>query len=172
MPKARIDWEAEVMAWRAMKTANPLLGVMDFYRARGLNVKTASRKIGGRLADSWRMIQGQASAHADRQYGINLARELATLFTVGKALHAYASRQLLPRTNKDDPTKLLPPELPAEDTAAAARVVSVGQSAMLEVTKILTGGQPLQPPKMTEPEFRWNEPIPRSRKKPQKKRSR
>ncbi|KKN69389.1 hypothetical protein LCGC14_0441160 [marine sediment metagenome] len=169
MPPRRFDWDAVVEAWRVAKAKNPLLTQEQFYRDEGINAKTASRRIGRKLAETWRAIQAEAEKAANTRHGINLAEELVEVFRKGKKLYLFATDKLLPEVKKvDGKEELADPAVPLENAADATRLGALGQSAILDVTRLMSGGQPIMRPTGTVPTFRWNDPVKpkKTRRKP------
>ncbi len=169
MPPRRIDWDAVVEAWRVAKTKNPLLTQEQFYRDQKLNAKTCARRIGKKLAETWRVIQAKTEEALNTKHGINLADELVEIFKAGKKLYTFATGKLLPQVKTvDGKDELVDPEVPLKDAADATRLGTLGQSAILDVTRLMSGGEPILRPTGTVPTFRWNDPIKpkKTRRKP------
>jgi hypothetical protein len=81
-----------------------------------------------------------------------MSRELAELFKQHKELarRGYAKLTGIGADGK---------EIAPANVDEALALFQQGSIGARDVVKILTGGQPVQPPKHVEPVFKWNEPI-------------
>jgi len=144
--------------------AGGVLTQQSFYRSKGIPEKYGSKKFGRILDGYWERTRARAEIEVSRRNGVNLARELSELFGQHKEL---ARRGFAKITLESGGVGLEP-----NDMEEALALFDRGSIGLRDIVKILSGGQPVQPPKNVEPEFRWNEPAKRIPKKHSKKRAR
>lgn len=132
----------------------------EFFRAKGIPVNYGCKKFGKVLDSYWARSVAKAADEFTRRNGVNLARELGELFDKNKQLVGRAFAKIIPKEGEG---------MQPEDLEEALSMLHEGGVGMREIIKILSGGLPVQPPKVVDPIFRWHEPIEQSSKKKSKK---
>lgn len=143
----------------ARTAAGGVLTQQNFFKAKGIGEKYGSKKFGRILDGYWEGTRRRAEVEIAKRTGINLAREMGDLFKQHKELirRGYA--------------KLVKPggdgkEVEPVDQEDALALFQHGSQGAREIVKIMSGGQPVSPPRNVEPVFRWNDPISPTKKKP------
>lgn len=175
MPRSTVKWGKELTAWLEMKKSNPNLSHEEFYKVRGLKAKTAQKRIGKKMTESWGKVQALAQSKLEHNMGISLAKELETTFRASKEIFGRSVAKLLPDPNKRTKAGTLPaPELSPRDASEAAKVAKLGLDGILGVAQRLTGGERMiEKPRIQGPDpvFRWTSP-PAKTQPPRKKKKR
>jgi len=150
------DWPGLIQQWVLMKSKEPLLSQNEFFRRMKITAPSGNRKIGKRMALAWEESQKQAIQHISEKAGIDLAEELEKQFRAAKTAFTVGARYILPRIGEDGS------EIPAthqpNSFAEALMLMRTGGEAMRDITKILTGGEPLLPPKEVKGVIEWVPP--------------
>jgi hypothetical protein len=174
MPRSTVKWGDELKAWIEAKKRDPNLTHEEFYKLRRLKAKTAQKRIGKKMSESWGKVQVLAQSKLEHNMGISLAKELETTFRASKEIFGRAVAQLLPDPSKRTKAGKLPaPELSPRDVTEAARIAKLGLDGILGVAQRLTGGERMiEKPRIQGPDpvFRWTSPQtkpppPRKKKK-------
>ncbi len=160
------DWPALIQEWVLMKGQESLLTQNEFFRRKGISTPAGNRKIGKRMTLAWEEAQKTALNRVVEKAGINLGEELERQFKAAKTMHAVGARYILPRL-ADDGSEIPAPQQPAS-FAEALMLLKTGGEAMRDITKILTGGEPLLPPKPVQGAIEWVPPP----SKPNKRKAR
>jgi len=140
-----------------MKTQDPLLTQNEFFRQKGISPPAGNRKIGKRMTLAWQESQKKALSQVVEKAGINLAEEMERQFKAAKTAFAVGARSILPRIG-DDGNEVPAPYQPAS-FGEALMMMRTGAETMRDITKILTGGEPLLPPKPIEGVIDWVPPA-------------
>ncbi len=148
----------------ARVAAGGVLTQQDFFKAKGIPRRYGSHKFARTLDAYWEGTRRKAETESARRTGINLAREMGDFFKQHKELARRGYAKLV-KPGEDGK------EVEPADQEAALALFQQGSQGAREIVKIMSGGQPVAPPRNVDPEFRWNEPILLSKKKPKKKRS-
>ncbi len=104
----------------------------------------------------WERTRAEAAIAVSKRNGVNLARELAELYRQHKELARRGYEKIVPPNGGEG--------LEPSDLEDALTLFGQGSFGLRDIVKILSGGQPVQPPRNVDPEFRWNEPIEANRK--------
>lgn len=140
----------------ARRAAGGVLTQDAFFRAKKIPVNYGQRKYGQVLNTYWARSVAAAEIEFTRRNGVNLAKELGDLFAKHKALAARGFAKIEPEGEKG---------LEPEGIDQALQMFREGSAGVRDVVKILSGGLPVQAPKLVDPVFRWNEPKSSSDKK-------
>ena len=144
----------------ARRQAGGVLTQEEFFRSKGIPENYGCRKFGQVLKSYWAKSVAKAADEFTRRNGVNLARELGELFSKNKELVGRAYAKLIPKEGE---------AVEPKDFDEVLAMLHEGGVGMREIIKILSGGLPVQPPKVVDPVFRWHEPIEQSSKKKSKK---
>ncbi len=158
------DWSGLIQEWVLMKSNEPLLTQNEFFRRKEINLEYGNRKIGKKMTLAWEESQKQALQIVVEKAGINLADELERQFKAAKTAFAVGARQILPRIAEDG-SEIPAPQQPTNFIESLA-LMKMGAESMRDITKILTGGQPLIPPQQVQGAIEW---IPASKTKRSRK---
>ena len=151
------DWQGLIAEYVTMKTHEPLLSQNEFFRRKGISTPAGNRRIGPRMTLAWEESQKKALSQIVENAGINLAEEMERQFKAAKTAFAVGARSILPRIGEDG-NEVSAPMQPA-NFAEALMLMKTGADAMRDITKILTGGEPLLPPKPIEGAIEWVPPA-------------
>jgi hypothetical protein len=158
------DWPGLIREYVVMKGREPLLTQNEFFRRKKISLPSGNRRIGKQMTLAWEESQKKALAQVVEHTGIDLAAELEKQFKAGKTAFAVGARYILPRVGEDG-SEIPAPQQPS-NFAEALMLMRTGAETIREITKILTGGEPLLPPKPIEGVIEW---VPPSRTKKHKK---
>lgn len=136
----------------ARTAAGGVLTQQNFFKAKGIPEKYGSKKFGRILDGYWEGTRRRAETEIAKRMGINLAREMAELFNKHKEL---ARRGYAKLVKPDAEGK----EAEPVDQEDALALFQQGSQGARDIVKIMSGGQPVSPPRNVEPVFRWNDPI-------------
>jgi hypothetical protein len=150
------DWTGLIQEWVLMKTKEPLLSQNEFFRRKGMSLPAGNRKIGPKMALAWEESQKKALARVVERSSIDLAEEMEKQFRASKAAFTLGARYILPRVAEDG-TEIPASQQPSNFTEALM-LMKTGGDAMRDITKILTGGEPLLPPKTLQGIIEWVPP--------------
>jgi hypothetical protein len=141
------NWPGLIQEWVLMKRKEPLLTQNEFFRRKAITPPSGNRKIGKRMALAWDESQKKAIQRVSEKAGIDLAEEMERQFKAAKTAFAVGARYILPRIEEDGV------EIPATHQpstfAEALMLMKTGGDSMREITKILTGGEPIFRPNGT-----------------------
>jgi len=160
MGRTKYDPDTLGREYAALRTAaGGVLTQQDFFKAKGIPFNYGCRKFGQILNRYWERTRQKAETEIAKRTGINLAREMGELFNKHKELvrRGYA-KITAPGPNGK--------EVPLKDLEDALVLFQQGSQGLRDIVKIMAGGQPVQPPRNVEPEFRWNEPISPTKRTP------
>lgn len=144
----------------ARRAAGGVLTQDAFFRAKKIPVNYGTRKYGQVLNTYWARSVAAAEIEFTRRNGVNLAKELGDLFAKHKQLASRGFAAIAPEDGKG---------LEPDGMEEALQMFREGSHGLRDVVKILSGGLPVQAPKLVDPVFRWNEPKSSSEaKKPAK----
>jgi hypothetical protein len=152
----RHDWPGLIQEWVFLKGREPLLSQAEFFRRKGITAPSGNRKIGKQMTMAWEQSQNRALSEIVEKSGINLAEELERQFKASKTAFAVGARYILPRVGEDG-REVAPLQQPANFTEALM-LMRTGAEGIREITKILTGGEPLVPPRPVEAVIEWVPP--------------
>jgi hypothetical protein len=152
------DWTALIQEYVLMKKAEPFLTQNEFFRRKEISPPAGNRKIGPRMALAWSEAQQQAVQLVVEKTGIDLSEELEKQFKAAKTAFAVGARYILPRVAEDG-SELPAPQQPAT-FPEALMLMKTGMDAIRDITKILTGGEPLLPPRQVKGVIEWVAPAP------------
>jgi len=147
------NWPGLIQEYVLMKTRQPLLTQNEFFRRKGISLPSGNRKIGKKMTLAWEESQKKALALVVDKAGLDLADEMERQFKAAKTAFAVGARYILPRV--DERGREVAAQYQPITFAEALMLMKTGSEAMRDITKILTGGEPLQPPNAVKGVIEW-----------------
>ena len=159
MGRTKYDADTLGREYAAARTAaGGVLTQQTFFRSKGIPEKYGAKKFARILDGYWERTRLTAATELAKRTGINLAREMGELFNKHKELARRGYAKLVKPGADGNETE------PADQEDALA-LFQQGSQGARDIVKIMSGGQPVSPPRNVEPVFRWNDPILPTKKK-------